>query len=236
MPSSSKKFLSMFCMVRYIPMTALNDAQQRAVETTEGPVLIIAGAGAGKTRVITHRILHLIKQGTAPSSIIAITFTNKAAKEMRDRVHALLDGNKDLNRPVSMRERPFVSTFHSLGVHIIRENAALLGLTRHFTIADRSDSRRAIKEALERLSLDPKSFDPGKVLGAISRAKGEGLTRLAYTDRVSSYFEETIASIWDIYDSVLAKEKTLESMSTRIPTGFNIVLQNIWPMNTKTFA
>ena len=191
-------------------MTALNDAQQRAVETTEGPVLIIAGAGAGKTRVITHRILHLIKQGAAPSSIIAITFTNKAAKEMRDRVHALLDENKDLNRPVSMRERPFVSTFHSLGVHIIRENAAILGLTRHFTIADRSDSRRAIKEALERLSLDPKSFDPGKVLGAISRAKGEGLTRLAYTDRVSGYFEETIASIWDIYDSVLAKEKTLD--------------------------
>ena len=126
----------------------LNDAQQRAVETTNGPLLIIAGAGSGKTKVITHRILGLIKKGAAPQSILAITFTNKASNEMKDRVATLLTEDKALNRPISVQERPFVSTFHALGVHIIRENARLLGLTRHFTIYDRGDSRRAIKDAM----------------------------------------------------------------------------------------
>ena len=102
-------------------MFELNPAQQRAVDATEGPVLIVAGAGAGQTRVITHRILNLIRKGVAPHAILAITFTNKAAKEMRVRVEALLAEDKTLNLPVSMRERPFVSTFHALGVHIIRE-------------------------------------------------------------------------------------------------------------------
>jgi DNA helicase II / ATP-dependent DNA helicase PcrA len=186
-----------------LSMNTLNEAQDKAVKTTEGPVLIIAGAGAGKTRVITHRILHLIEKGTAPSSILAITFTNKAAKEMRDRVNALVSNT-------TAAGKPFVSTFHSLGVHIIRENALLLGLHRHFTIADRSDSRRAIKEALDRLSLDPKTFDPGKIIGMISRAKGEGLNRLAFADHAAGYYEEKVAAIWEIYDTVLAKEKSLD--------------------------
>src|SRR6185437_9231031 len=103
-------------------MSTLNAEQQRAVETTEGPLLIIAGAGAGKTGVLTHRILNLIKKGVAPHQILAITFTNKAAKEMRDRVGNLLSADKTLNVPISFNERPFVSTFHALGVHIIREN------------------------------------------------------------------------------------------------------------------
>ncbi|MCX6719073.1 MAG: UvrD-helicase domain-containing protein, partial [Candidatus Taylorbacteria bacterium] len=115
-------------------MPKLNPEQQRAVETTEGPVLIIAGAGAGKTRVITHRILNLIKKGVAPHNILAITFTNKSAKEMKERVEHLMSEDKEINLPISSRERPFISTFHALGVHIIRENATLLGLTRHFTI------------------------------------------------------------------------------------------------------
>src|ERR1035437_7873646 len=135
-------------------MNLLNEAQQKAVEATEGPILIIAGAGSGKTRVITHRILHLIKHGAAPHSILAITFTNKAAKEMRERGQALLTEDKSLNLPVSNMERPFVSTFHALGVHIIRENANLLGLTRHFTVYDRSDPRRAIKESMLQCSID----------------------------------------------------------------------------------
>ncbi len=191
-------------------MTILNDAQVQAVQTTEGPVLIIAGAGAGKTRVITHRILNLIKNGVAPSAILAITFTNKAAKEMRNRVNDLMREDRDLNRPISLQEKPFISTFHSLGVHIIKEHASLLGLTRHFTIADRSDSRRAIKEALEKLSLDPKNFDPNKILGAISRAKGEGINQLGYSDHASGYFQEIVASVWEKYDSSLLKEKSLD--------------------------
>src|SRR6185369_8271204 len=108
----------------------LNERQREAAEALSGPLLILAGAGAGKTKTIVHRILNLVKSGVNPSSILAITFTNKAAKEMRERVNALLESDKGINLPISMRERPFVSTFHALGVHIIRENASLLGVTR----------------------------------------------------------------------------------------------------------
>ncbi|MFA6295260.1 MAG: UvrD-helicase domain-containing protein [Candidatus Paceibacterota bacterium] len=191
-------------------MPTLNDAQQRAVETTEGPVLIVAGAGAGKTRVITHRIMNLIEKGVSPRSILAITFTNKAAKEMRERVDMLLTENAGLNLPVSMRERPFVSTFHALGVHIIRENAEILGLTRHFTIFDKSDSRRAIKEALLASSIDPKKFEPGTILNMISKAKGEGISYNEYRDRAKGYTEEMTAQVWEKYDAILAKEKALD--------------------------
>ncbi len=188
----------------------LNPEQQRAVEMTEGPVLIIAGAGAGKTRVITHRILNLIKSGVAPHSILAITFTNKAAKEMRDRVSTLLAEDKELNLPISFTERPFISTFHSLGVYIIRENARLIGLTRHFTIYDRSDSRRAVKEAMEQASFDPKKFEPNAILNKISLAKGEGINRLAYFDSARDPYQEMIAAIWEKYEIILAKEKALD--------------------------
>ena len=189
---------------------SLNEAQQRAVDTVSGPVLIVAGAGAGKTRVITHRILNLIRQGVAPQSILAITFTNKSATEMRERVMTLLRDDKGLNRPIPMNERPFVSTFHSLGVHIIRENALMLGLTRHFTIADRSDSRRAIKDGMEQASIDPKRFDPGLVLNLISRAKGDGWSRLEYADHAKGYMEEMTAEIWEKYEAILAREKSLD--------------------------
>jgi DNA helicase-2/ATP-dependent DNA helicase PcrA len=193
-----------------IIMTTLNTEQQRAVETLEGPVLIVAGAGTGKTRVITHRIQNLIRKGVAPRSILAITFTNKAAKEMRERVEVLLKGDRSLNTPISMNERPFVSTFHALGVHIIKEHAGLLGLTRHFTIFDRSDSRRAIKEAMLEASVDPKKFEPGIVLNKISRAKGDGIGPMEYKDAANGYAEETIAEVWDRYDAILAKEKALD--------------------------
>lgn len=188
----------------------LNNAQQRAVETTDGPLLIIAGAGSGKTKVITHRILNLIKKGVAPQSILAITFTNKAANEMKDRVSTLLAEDKALNRPISMQERPFVSTFHALGVYIIRENARLLGLTRHFTIYDRGDSRRAIKESMEQCSVDPKAHDPGTILNLISRAKGDGFSRLEYSDHAKGYVEEMVANIWEKYENILTKEKALD--------------------------
>ena len=180
------------------------------MNTTDGPVLIVAGAGAGKTRVITHRILHLIKKGVAPHSILAITFTNKAAKEMRDRVMALLEEDKELNLPISMVERPFISTFHSLGVHILRENARLIGLTRHFTIFDRADSRRAVKEAMGQSSVDPKKFDQGLILNKISLAKGDGANRLSFSDNAKDVFEEMVAGIWEKYEAILLKERALD--------------------------
>lgn len=189
----------------------LNFMQKEAVLHKNGPLLIIAGAGAGKTKTITERILHLIKQGVAPQAILAITFTNKAAKEMRDRVTNLIKEDKELNFPVSYTEMPFVSTFHSLGVHIIKENAKLLGLTRYFSIFDRNDSQRSIKQALEENNLDPKRFPPRKILSIISKEKGNFQTAESYERTVgNSYFSQIVSSVWNTYENILLKEKALD--------------------------
>jgi DNA helicase-2/ATP-dependent DNA helicase PcrA len=188
----------------------LNKAQKEAVESLQGPVLIVAGAGAGKTKVLVHRILNLIKNGADPRSILAITFTNKAAKEMKERVYDLIAEDKNLNNPVSMEFRPFVSTFHSLGVKIIRDNAHLFDLNKHFVIHDRSDSRRVIKEAMERLSIDPKENDIGKILGRISRSKGEGINHDQFVQNKRNFWEENVSNIWREYENILKKEKALD--------------------------
>src|SRR3989344_3755701 len=189
---------------------ALNLRQKEAVETLEGPLLIVAGAGAGKTKTITHRILNLIKNGVAPSAILAITFTNKAAKEMRDRVFRLIEEDRTLNIPISFTERPFVSTFHSLGVHIIKENSQIVGVPRHFTIYDRGDSKKAIKDALEEIGLDPKQYEPGAILNAISKEKGNGISMSGYRNNQKEYFQKIVAQVWEKYENTLAREKSLD--------------------------
>lgn len=190
-------------------LDGLNPAQKEAVITTEGPLLVLAGAGSGKTRVITHRIIHLIESGVAPHNILAVTFTNKAAKEMRERVDVLTERFAPAAR--ALREsRPTILTFHALGVRMIRENHALLGLRQSFTIYDRSDSNRAIKKALEESGFDPKQFEPRKILGMISRAKGDALTRLEYADAARSYPEEVTAQVWEKYDATLRREHALD--------------------------
>ena len=191
-------------------MSSLNEAQQRAVDATEGPVLVIAGAGSGKTRVIAHRILNIIQRGASPRSILAITFTNKAATEMRERVEGLIASDASLNRPLSLNERPFVSTFHALGVHIIRENAPLLGLTRHFSIYDRADSRRAVKDAMVEAGIDPKTQDSSAFLNTISRAKGDGFTALSFKDKADDFKNEMVADVWERYDRILFKDRALD--------------------------
>ncbi|MBI5134580.1 MAG: UvrD-helicase domain-containing protein [Candidatus Taylorbacteria bacterium] len=192
-------------------LDSLNEKQRQAVLKTDGPLLILAGAGAGKTKTITYRILHLIRQGIAPNSILAITFTNKAAKEMRERVWKLLSEDKSLNAPISFEERPFVSTFHSLGVHIIKENAQRLGLTRHFTIFDRSDSRRAVKDAIVELGLDPKQYEPNTILSIISREKGNSTDIHRFAESVGNdYMREVVHSVWQKYEASLRKEKALD--------------------------
>ncbi len=188
----------------------LNLRQRDAVETLEGPLLIIAGAGAGKTKTITHRILNLIKKGVAPCQILAITFTNKAAKEMRERVFHLIEEDRVLNIPISLNERPFVSTFHALGVHIIKENAVLLGMTRHFTIYDRGDSKRAVKDALEEMGYDTKQHEPGVILNAISREKGDGVTLSMFKNKKKDFFHAMVAQVWEKYEATLIKEKSLD--------------------------
>ena len=152
-------------------LESLNEKQKEAVLYTEGPLLIVAGAGAGKTKTITHRIIHLIHQGVDPSQILAVTFTNKAAKEMRERVMMLLD------EPVHRQNTvPFISTFHSLGVHIIKENAHLIGLTKHFAIADEHDTLVIIKDVMKERDIDPKQYEPRKIKSIISKSKGDFIT------------------------------------------------------------
>lgn len=192
-------------------LSGLNPEQLKAALHTEGPLLILAGAGAGKTKTVTYRILHLIRSGVPASQILAITFTNKAAKEMRERVMHLLNADKMVNFPVHSPEKPFVSTFHSLGVHILKEAGHHIGIGRNFAIYDRSDSKSVVKTALVELGHDPKQVDPAKILGIISREKGNCVSREEFEARSGEDFMGSIAAeVWRKYDDALAKEKALD--------------------------
>ena len=192
-------------------LKGLNSQQKQAVLHKNGPLLIIAGAGAGKTKTITHRILNLIKTGTHPENILAVTFTNKAAKEMRDRVRDLISKDKDINLPVSQQLYPYVATFHALGVHILKENARLLNTTRHFKIFDRNDSLSAIKDALKKADLDPKQFEPRKILSVISKQKGNIITLNKYEESTgNSFFGGVVAQVWREYEKILREEKAYD--------------------------
>ena len=192
-------------------LDTLNEAQRRAVEQTEGALLVLAGAGAGKTKTITHRILHLINKGVAPEQILAVTFTNKAAREMQERILKLMSEEASVNRPISIQSKPFVATFHGLGAHIIKENAKAIGRTRHFSIYDRSDSKRAVKEALEKRNYNTKEYEPAKILAIISREKGNCVTALEYEAAASSeYFGKIVAEAWIEYEEILKRENALD--------------------------
>lgn len=188
----------------------LNSEQKKAVLKTEGPLLILAGAGAGKTKTIVERIRHLVRSGVAPSEILAITFTNKAAKEMRERVELGLRSDPVLNRPISFSEKPFVSTFHALGVHILREHAVHAGVTRHFVIFDRDESKHAIKEALTKLGLDPKTHEPGKILSIISKQKGKGYGAEDFGSDQRGYVAQVVAEVWPEYERILKRDNALD--------------------------
>ena len=184
----------------------LNDKQKEAAVHKEGPLLIIAGAGAGKTKTITHRIVNLIKEGVEPDKILAVTFTNKAAKEMRDRIVAEIGKNAQGQNTI-----PFVSTFHSLGVHIIKENAGALGLNRHFAILDENDSSSFIKEILKELDIET---DPRKVRNIISWEKGKFTDAEGYRERLNTYgggqIARIVAQVWPIYERKKARENSLD--------------------------
>lgn len=190
-------------------LEGLNAPQREAVTTTVGPLLILAGAGSGKTRVITHRIIHLIHHGIAPYHILAVTFTNKAAKEMRERVERMIR-TYPLTDRAAMDGMPTITTFHALGVRILREFHETLGLRRHFTIYDRSDSLRTIKQALEKANYNPKEFEPRKILGIISRAKGDAKTAQAFKDAAVSFPDRVAADVWVHYENSLYAEHALD--------------------------
>ena len=189
----------------------LNQYQRNAVEETEGPVIILAGAGSGKTRTITYRIAHLINKGVEPRKILAVTFTNKAASEMRERVDKLLIDNSNFNKPAEIEGRPLIRTFHSLGVFILRQNYEVLGLPKNFSIMDRADSKRLVRNALKKEGYDPKEHDPNKVLGIISRQKGDMITAEEYLDKDSNqYRAEMISRVWKEYDKKVHENKSLD--------------------------
>jgi DNA helicase II / ATP-dependent DNA helicase PcrA len=176
-------------------LEGLNEPQREAVLHGEGPLLILAGAGSGKTRVLTHRIAHLVGSGQArPGEILAITFTNKAAQEMRERVEQLVG-----NRARAM----WVMTFHSACARILRAEAEKLGYTRGFTIYDEQDSLRLVKACIDELDIDPKRFAPRGIRRQISDAKNALLDAEAYRLKVSSYFEQTAADVYDLYEKRL---------------------------------
>lgn len=187
----------------------LNPAQREAVLHTDGPLLVLAGAGSGKTRVIVHRILHLITSGVSPDKILAVTFTNKAAKEMRDRVMGLARDYPALARLFPDRA-PLVTTFHSLGVTLLREQHKLLGLPRYFTIYDRSDSIAAMKRALESAGYGVKEFEPRKLLGIMSKAKGDARTHDTFEGEARSYMGQVVRDIWPRYEAILRENGALD--------------------------
>jgi DNA helicase-2/ATP-dependent DNA helicase PcrA len=183
-------------------LEGLNPPQREAVTHGEGPLLVLAGAGSGKTRVLTHRIAHLVATGAAqPSEVLAITFTNKAAGEMRERVERLV------GRLVNVM---WVMTFHSACARILRAEAKRLGYTSRFSIYDEADSLRLVKRCLEELSVDPKRFTPRAVKGQISRAKNELRDASSYREQVGSFFEQTAADVYELYEKRIHEMNALD--------------------------
>jgi DNA helicase II / ATP-dependent DNA helicase PcrA len=188
----------------------LNTRQQEAVLHTEGPLLILAGAGAGKTKTITERIVEIIKKGTDPRAILAVTFTNKAAKEMRERIVSRLEEEHIIEKENPFHPTPLIKTFHSLGLMMLGEQADRIGLLRHPTILDSSDSLSIIKKAVEQLGLDPKINDPSKIRSIISREKGDFVSYTNYKQKVATAQMDIVASVWRIYDEELRRQKAVD--------------------------
>src|SRR5919106_2873691 len=182
-------------------LEGLNPVQLEAVTHPDGPVLVVAGAGSGKTRVLTHRIAHLIASGVSPFAILAITFTNKAADEMKRRVAALVGG---------VAQSMWVSTFHSSCVRILRREAPRLGIDSSFSIYDSADSERLIKLSEKELGIDPKRVPPRSVAWAISDAKNKLMDAGLYSDFASDPWERTIAGVYVEYQRRLAINSAMD--------------------------
>ena len=180
----------------------LNDNQKLAVTTTEGPLLVLAGAGSGKTKVLTTRIAYLMEEiGVDPHNILAITFTNKAAKEMKERIYKLIgDKAKEMQ----------ISTFHSFGLSIIKDNYELLGYKKNFTILDSDDSLSVIKKIMRELDIDQTDYNPKAIRSHISGAKNELLTSDAYEKFASSEFEKTVGSVYHRYSKKLQLNNSVD--------------------------
>jgi DNA helicase-2/ATP-dependent DNA helicase PcrA len=183
-------------------LTGLNDMQQEAVKTTDGPLLIMAGAGSGKTRVLTHRIAYLMtEKQIAPWNILAITFTNKAAREMKERIQRILGPGAD---------EIWISTFHSMCVRILRRDSDRMGINRNFSILDTTDQLSVIKTVLKEKNLDPKKYEPRSLLGSISSAKNELITPEEYDKTANSHYEQMVSDVYREYQKKLRKNQSLD--------------------------
>ncbi len=183
-------------------LTELNPSQREAVEAISGPVLILAGPGSGKTRVIAHRVAYLIKVcGINPRSIMAVTFTNKAAREMEERLHRLVSGSvKDLT----------IGTFHAICARILRKDGKAIGVEPRFVIYDEEDQISLIKRSTQEVGLDPKQYGHQVIKSAISAAKSRMLTPQDYTQHSHSYFEEVVARVYERYQQLLTESNALD--------------------------
>ena len=182
-------------------MNKLNEKQEEAVNFKDGPCLVLAGAGSGKTKVLTERIIKLIDTGVSPHNILAITFTNKAAKEMKDRISIKLD---DLSDSI------YVGTFHSFGLKVIRENYKDLGFDKNISIIDREDMNSIIKKILKELDVDVKLVPIKYVINKISFAKNENLSPEEYSKFMKGYIDETVIKIYLKYVSVLKSNNSVD--------------------------
>jgi DNA helicase II / ATP-dependent DNA helicase PcrA len=183
-------------------INGLNPEQQNAVKATDGPLLLMAGAGSGKTRVLTHRIAYLIvEKRVNPYNILAITFTNKAAREMKERIRTMMGGAAD---------EIWISTFHSMCVRILRRDIDRMGFNRNFTILDTTDQQSVIKGILKDKNIDPKKFDPRAILGSISSAKNELIDPEEYAKTAGGYFDQVVSDVYTEYQKRLRKNQALD--------------------------
>jgi DNA helicase-2/ATP-dependent DNA helicase PcrA len=184
-------------------LDGLNDAQKRAVLTKDGPLSVLAGAGSGKTRVLATRVYHLVRSNVPADRILAVTFTNKAAREMRERVRAMLGDDQTV---------PFIATFHGLGRELLESYGSAIGIPRYFSVYDRDDSERAIGAALKALDVSAKELSPRAVLSRISRAKGDGMRAAEFYEKNgrSGFGARIVAEAWLRYEKTLKEEKALD--------------------------
>lgn len=178
----------------------LNAQQQKAVLQMDGPTIILAGAGSGKTRVITYKVLYLMNQGVDPLNILTVTFTNKAASEMKERIKKMLGVN----------DAPLTTTFHALCAKILRIDGKHIGISNHFVIYDQQDQVDAVKEAMQKLSISTKDYKPSSILATISQAKNELIDEKEYRQIVRGHFQEIVEKVYPLYQLILKENDALD--------------------------